>query len=81
MDLKISETWSWRFLKNTISLYKVSFMKSSSKPSTSKLIARRKKISEAVPEGNVTVKIEGLFNDGVAFEGINTDWTIHASKN
>ncbi|MEA3307349.1 MAG: T9SS type A sorting domain-containing protein, partial [Elusimicrobiota bacterium] len=41
----------------------------------------RKKISEAVPEGNVTVKIEGLFNDGVAFEGINTDWTIHASKN
>ncbi|MBU2529869.1 MAG: T9SS type A sorting domain-containing protein, partial [Elusimicrobia bacterium] len=41
----------------------------------------RKKVSEAVPKGNVTVKIEGLFNDGTAFEGTNTDWTIHASKN
>ncbi len=41
----------------------------------------RKKVSAAVPEGNVTVKVEGLFNDGTKFEGVNTDWTIHASKN
>jgi hypothetical protein len=41
----------------------------------------RKKISAAVPEGNVTVKIEGELKDGTIFEGINADWTIHASKN
>ena len=41
----------------------------------------RKKVSNAVSEGEVTVKIEGELKNGTKFEGVNTNWIIHASKN
>ena len=41
----------------------------------------RKKVSNALPEGEVTLTIIGELKDGTVFEGTNTNWTIHASKN